>query len=292
MEITVKKNQAEDIEGLFADYPYVYHHADLGETRIPWHWHEELEFNYVVSGSLSLVTPNKSYVFDKNEAFFINTSVLCTFEHVVNRPKAVIDSHLFHPVFLGGHFKSLFTTKYLEPVIHNKKLEILEIRGENKGQQELLNKLKQLAYLQGSRDTEFQTRNILSEIWLLLLEELQNRENDHMNYKLVNQDRIQTMMSFIHQNYREKLSLEDIALSASVSRRECIRCFQNTIHKAPYEYLLDYRIQMAEKLLKSTDSPIIDIAFQTGFSNGAYFGKIFKQVCGRTPGAYRKHYKL
>ena len=33
---------------------------------------------------------------------------------------AVIDSHLFHPIFLGGHFKSIFFTKYLDPVLQRR----------------------------------------------------------------------------------------------------------------------------------------------------------------------------
>lgn len=99
------------------------------------------------------------------------------------------------------------------------------------------------------------------------------------------------MMAFIQQDYEEKISLEDIALSAAVSKRECLRCFQSCIDKTPYEYLLDYRIEMAEKLLRYTELPIIDIAFQTGFTNGAYFGKVFKRTCKKTPGAYRKSYR-
>lgn len=100
------------------------------------------------------------------------------------------------------------------------------------------------------------------------------------------------MMSYIQQNYQNKISLEDIASSASVSKRECLRCFQISIHKTPFAYLMDYRIEMAEKLLKTTDLSVIDIALQTGFSNGAYFGMIFKKNCGITPGEYRKKFSL
>lgn len=291
MKIKVKGNQIEEIEGLFADYPYVLHDANLWDTKVPWHWHEELEFDYIIKGSVRVVTPNKNYVFHANEAFFVNTNVLCTMESEDSGQPGSMDSHLFHPVFLGGHFKSIFATKYLNPVLQNKKLEILEIRGENKRQQKILAKLRQLSALQQKNDVEFQTRNLLSEIWLLLLEEIEDKERNSLPKKRVNQDRIQTMMAFIQQNYEEKISLEDIALSAAVSKRECLRCFQSCIHKTPYEYLLDYRIEMAEKLLRDTELPIIDIAFQTGFTNGAYFGKVFKSTCKKTPGAYRKSYR-
>lgn len=77
------------------------------------------------------------------------------------------DSHLLNSTFLAGHFKSIFETKYLEPVLQNKKLDILELRGTNKNQQKILAKLRAAARLQNEPDTEFQTRNLFSEIWLL-----------------------------------------------------------------------------------------------------------------------------
>lgn len=99
------------------------------------------------------------------------------------------------------------------------------------------------------------------------------------------------MLTFIRQNYREKLSLEDIARSASISKSECLRCFRTGIDRTPFEYLQDYRIEMAERLLRTTDDSILDIALQTGFSNSAYFGKIFREVHGISPGIYRKEYQ-
>lgn len=287
-ELKLRANQAEEIEGLSMEYPYVEHHANLKDTPVPWHWHEELELNYISNGRLKLTTPNRSYIFHKNEAFFINTNVMCTMESLDESVPAISDSHLFHSVFLGGHFKSVYYTKYLDPVLQNKQLEILEIRGTSERQQKILTLLRQLTYLQKEKDTEFQTRNLLSDIWLLLLKEIQETELSRTFVKLTDQNRIQTMMTFIQQNYSEKLSLEEIAASASVSKRECLRCFQNCIHKTPYDYLQDYRLEMAERLLRTTDMPIQEIAFQTGFSNAAYFGKVFKKARGITPGQYKK----
>lgn len=292
MKIRIKENQLEAIEGLHTEYPYVLHHVNLRDTRVPWHWHEELEFNYVVSGAIKVVTSTKTYVFHKNEACFINTNVLCLVECAEDGDPCILDSHLFHPVFLSGHFKSVFETKYLEPVLLNKKIEIMEIRGGNKYQDEILKKLRQVSYLQSKEDMEFQTRNLFSEIWVLLLKEIENLKYEESPVKLVSQERIQTMMSFIHENYHRKIALKDIAASALVSERECLRCFQDSIHKTPFEYLLDYRIEMAEKLLRTTNIPVTDIAMETGFSNAAYFGKIFKKVSGKTPGAFRKLYRL
>lgn len=288
MEIIIKDNQLEDINGMTPAYPYVFHDVNLRGTKVPWHWHEELELGYVKEGTVQVVTPNKKYEFAANEAFFINSNVLCTMMRENGEVCGRLESHLFHPVLLGGHFKSIFSTKYLEPVLQNKELELLEFRDNSQNQREILSKLKQLSKLQKEEDTELQTRNVLSDIWLLLLVEIQHIKKGKYSGGLIYKERVQTMMSFIRQNYMNKLYLEEIAASASVSKRECLRCFQKSLGKTPYDYLMDVRIDMAQKYLQESNIPIAEVAFRTGFSGSAYFGKVFKEMCGMAPGEYRK----
>lgn len=285
MKIKVTSNQMEEIEGISSEYPYAFHHVDMEKTSIPWHWHEELEFGYVLKGEEEVATTSKTYRFYENEGYFINTNVLATMRNI---KKCVTDSHLFHATFLSGHFRSIFETKYLNPVLQNKKIELVEIRGTTKNQQKILAKLRQAADLQGQTDTEFQTRNLFSEIWLLLLEEIAQMDEIATPISTVNQERLLTMMSYIQENYPHKITLEEIASSALISTREALRCFQNSIHETPFEYLLSYRVEMAKKLLKSSNLSVTEIALQTGFSNSAYFSKIFKRTCLLTPLAYRK----
>lgn len=275
----------EQIEGLRPEYPYNLHRINLDETTIPWHWHQELEFIYVTEGKVKLKTSSRSYIFGEKEAFFMNTNTLCALENIDH---CRLESHLFDPTFLGGHFKSIFETKYLNPVLQSKKIDVVVIRGETENQKRILKKIQQLGILQNKVDVEFQTRNLLSEIWLLLLEEIKNMDEQDVMTNTQNQERLMTMLSFIHENYAKKLSLAEIAQSASVSKRECLRCFQNGIHESPFDYLIAYRIECAKKMLKSTDVPITEIALEAGFSNSAYFSKIFRRECGETPRKYRE----
>jgi len=283
MKLRIRSNQMEEVEGLYNEYPYVFHHVDLSKTAIPWHWHEALEFCYVQHGSVKVTTAGQSQVFEQGQGFFINSNVLTA---MTQGAGCIIDSHLFHPVFLGGHFKSVFETKYLNPVIQNRNLDLLPLRGQTQAQKQLLQHLRQLSRLQEQENMEFQTRNLLSQIWLLLLEELQNTRPQGASLK--NQDRILTMMAFIQENYGEKLTLQDIANAGAVSSRECLRCFRAAIGLSPVEYLLDYRVQAAAKLLENTELSVSEIAMQTGWGSNAYFAKMFHRLRGKTPSAYRK----
>ena len=285
MKLRILNNQMEDVEGLYNEYPYVFHHVDLSKTAIPWHWHEALEFCYVRSGSVKVATAGQTQIFEQGEGFFLNSNALTAMTDAVD---CVIDSHLFHPVFLGGHFKSVFETKYLNPVIQNRNLDMLPIRGETQIQKQLLQKIYQLSRLQSQRDVELQTRNLISEIWLLLLEELKHTQIKSTHGR--NHDRILTMLAYIQENYAKKLTLQEIADASAVSTRECLRCFQTSIRQSPMEYLMEYRIQAAVRLLETTNLSVTEIAMRTGWGSSSYFTKMFHSIHGKTPNAHRKEY--
>ena len=285
MKLHIRSNQMEEVEDLRNEYPYAYHHVSLETTEVPWHWHEALEFNLVVEGSMKVSTANQTQVFKKGEGFFINTTVLASME---NESDCILDAYLFHPVFLSGHFKSVFETKYLNPVTQNRNLDLICLRGETEPQKQILSRLWRLSRMYGEPDAEFQTRNLLSEVWLFLLEEIKNADSSIFHAPQKNQDRLLTMLTFIHENFAEKLTLEEIADSAAVSTRECLRCFRASIHQSPMDYLIEYRVRAAKKLLESTDDSITDIALRCGFNSNSYFTKLFHRIYGKSPNAYRK----
>jgi len=285
MKLQIRRNMMEEVEGLRNEYPYAFHHTDMRETTVPWHWHEALEFGYVAEGRVKISTTTRIFTLEKGEAYFTNSNALTAVENIDN---CILDSHLFHPVFLGGHFKSVFETKYLNPVIQNKDIDVLCFRGETDAQRKLLGKLRQLSGLQSQPDVEFQTRSLIGEIWLSLLTVIQEADSSIYRSGAKNQDRILTMMSYIQENYAEKLTLEQIADAASVSTRECLRCFRESIRQSPMDYLIEYRIQVAKKLLETTALSITEIALRCGFNSSSYFTKIFHRSCGKTPNAYRK----
>ncbi len=95
--------------------------------------------------------------------------------------------------------------------------------------------------------------------------------------------RMQQFLRCIEQRYPEDLTLEDIAQSASVSKSECLRCFQLTLQTTPYKYLMEYRLSKAAELLEKTEQPVSDISVCVGFHQVSYFGKCFKEKTGCSP---------
>ncbi len=289
MKLIIHGNRMQEVEGVTAEYPYVLNRADSRQMRVPWHWHDEVEFSYVRQGALLVTVSGRQYEFTAGEGFFLNANVLHAMEAADPGQGALWDSHMVHPMLLGGSYKSVFDTKYMAPVLRNRKFELAVYRDDNANQREILSLLLRASDEQKGEFSEFRTRNTFAEIWLLLIKELEYLENNAKLHKPVSQERIQIMLEYIHRHYGEKVTLEQIAASALVSKRECLRCFQSCIRKSPFEYLTDYRIQAAEALLRTTDLPVTEIAMHSGFSSSAYFAKTFKELRGISPSQYRKN---
>lgn len=102
------------------------------------------------------------------------------------------------------------------------------------------------------------------------------------------QERVQLMLSYIHQNYANHVSLQNIADTAHLSKSECNRSFNKTLHITPYEYLIFYRIKQSTELLIDTDMSISEIAQRVGFNHVNHYIQSFKKQYRATPNVYRK----
>ena len=281
------ENQVERIEGMTVEYPYCLHQRDLTDFVIPWHWHEELELGYIQEGVSKIVTIGTEYTVHQGDGFFINSNVMDMKRNGTPGSRTLEINHIFHPVFLSGHFKSRFESKYLNPVIQNRQIEVYIIRRGRPSSNRILENLRRLRELLGEPDTEFQTRSVLSETWLLLLDELRNHSNALPQTGAEQRDRLRGMIAYIHRHYADKLTLSEIAKAVGVSGREASRCFKKNIGQSPVEYLIAFRLNEAKKLLRESGLPIMEIGLRCGFSDSAYFGRAFRAAFGVTPGAYR-----
>lgn len=95
-------------------------------------------------------------------------------------------------------------------------------------------------------------------------------------------------ISYIHEKYSEKISIDDLAKIAHMSRSTYIRRFIKICKMTPIEYITKKRIEVAEAMLKNTSFSVVDIAFKCGFYDGSHFSKAFIAKNGISPAIYRK----
>mgnify|MGYP004659252721 CR=1 FL=1 len=99
---------------------------------------------------------------------------------------------------------------------------------------------------------------------------------------------IMAAKDFIDSNYAEQINIDDIAADTYLSPNFLRAEFKNFIGITPHEYLAEMRIANACKLLKSTDRPLAEIAFECGFKSQSYMNYVFKKKFKKTPKMYRE----
>ena len=78
-----------------------------------------------------------------------------------------------------------------------------------------------------------------------------------------------------------------LANVSGVSAAHFARSFKEAFGVPPHRYLLTRRIERAKALLRDTDAPIIEIAFQTGWNSLGTFGRVFRDITGESPSELR-----
>ncbi|MGN1141302.1 MAG: helix-turn-helix domain-containing protein [Oliverpabstia sp.] len=274
-------------------FPYLCNYAELDtyvEKCIPWHWHSSFEFDYIEEGEVELRTSDQVYILKKGDVFFVNSNVLHAIHAKDKQNGCKIYAHIFDMHFLSGMYNSLLEQKYMFPIIKSKELQVFIIRPDSYRRICMLEKLLKMIELAREEHFgyEFEIRSELCHVWCMLLEETEELRSQIIEKNYADVERIKVMLRYIHQNYMEKITLEDISSAANISDRECARCFQRSIEMSPINYLNDYRIRMASQMLLQTNDSIITISENCGFSSVSYFGKVFQKAMHCTPKEYRK----
>ncbi|HTX92803.1 MAG TPA: substrate-binding domain-containing protein [Anaerolineales bacterium] len=102
------------------------------------------------------------------------------------------------------------------------------------------------------------------------------------------QQLVRQAMAFIHAQYAEPLSREDIARHIGISADYLTDCFRQELNITPMMYLRRYRIRQARELLETTNLSIMQVALEVGFSESAHFTRTFQKEVGVTPRAFRR----
>jgi transcriptional regulator GlxA family with amidase domain len=89
----------------------------------------------------------------------------------------------------------------------------------------------------------------------------------------------------------EEWPVARLARVSGVSEAHFARSFKDAFGVPPHRYLLTRRIERAKALLRDTDLPITEIAFQTGWNSLGTFGRIFRDITGESPSELRAREK-
>lgn len=101
---------------------------------------------------------------------------------------------------------------------------------------------------------------------------------------------IEKVIEFSFKHYLEKITLQEVAALSNMSIPNFCRFFKKNIKKTYFDFLKELRISHACKLLTTSDKPILDVCYESGYKSWAHFSKQFTEVKQQTPSQYRKTY--
>ncbi len=270
------------------DFPLEYYVDDTREFfnhQINWHWHREFELVTVSEGQAICHIEKERIILTPGESVFINSGILHSFR---SDSYAIMPNIVFTPDFIAPA-SSLIFRKYVA-FVEQSSLMYVVFRREDNGKEQICQWIDSLfSSLSAQERNELYIHNILSQIWQVLVEGIKPKltEKQSLSQNDSSWVSVPIMLQYIQTNYNSDISLQDIAEAGNVSKNTALRYFKQKIGISPVNYLIQYRISAACKLLKETSDKITHIAACVGYSNTGYFCRLFKKMTGVSPKEYR-----
>lgn len=265
-----------------ADFPvgiYETHFSPEHHILFQLHYHREFELLLVTCGKIRIQLEGDTFYLSQGEGIFIHSGAL-HFAESVERQECGFIAIVFSPEFIAPKYENTYET-YIRAALENDLLiprfltdDITSIIWETH------------EWFQSRRfGYELFIKSNLLRIMALCMAKAQlncRRKNDNK------MDVVKKALDYIHNNYQDNMTLQDLAEHAHVSREHLCRVFREVSESSPIVYLNRYRITQSAHLLRSTRKSISEISSDCGFNNSSYFNKLFLRFMKCTPKEYRR----
>nr|WP_242828133.1 AraC family transcriptional regulator [Enterocloster clostridioformis] len=139
---------------------------------------------------------------------------------------------------------------------------------------------------QGDSYCQIQLRSLLHQILVVLGRCQETRGEGHALEET--EEAMVSAARYMNQHYQEGLTLGEVAAFANMSPTYFSKKFKGSTGLCFKEYLNYIRVQKASDMLRNTDLSVTGVAMACGFSDGNYFGDVFRRLTGVSPREYRK----
>lgn len=101
---------------------------------------------------------------------------------------------------------------------------------------------------------------------------------------------VKEVQNYIEQNFREKISIEELSSRFSVGRRNFDRRFIKATGNSPIEYIQRVKVESAKKSLEVSRKTVSEIMYEVGYSDQKAFREVFRRFTGMSPVEYKGRY--
>lgn len=250
-------------------------------------WHEHIQFFYFIEGTALIRCNSKNIHVRANDFVIINSNELHYCENLCTNLTYYIIR--FDLSFLFSKQVDSCQTKFMAPLAQNLILFKNLVR-DNEDISECIKKIIE-EYFSKQIGFELAIKSYLYKIIVLLLRNYVDKilTVKQFNSRINNLNRFKNILTYINNNFTEKITLDKLAEMAHISKEYFCRTFKQITGKSALEYITELRIQKATLLLQKSNLNITEIALNCGFGDINYFSRIYKKNMNISPLCYRKN---
>lgn len=264
------------------------------------HWHEEAEILYFSGGEFRLEINMELFLIQSECFYFINPGEL----HSIAAETP--DSHwedavVFAPGILSFDSCDEAQIHLVKPIQNRKLLFPRCIEPQHPAFIPLRNAFLDILHAFGQMaedsdsDSSLVTDDLTSQLYIkssllyilatLSAHRLFTPAEKDFNKRV---ESIKTALTYIKGNYSDKIYIADLAGQVNLNEQYFCRLFKKAIGCTPIEYINEYRIKQAKRLLEKTDLPVTQVCLDCGYNNLGNFLREFRKYTQTTPLQYRK----
>lgn len=246
---------------------------------VAMHWHDRIEFLFVLKGSVHVVVGKEEYFLQENDLLLINNNEIHGVESSQDNRLLILQIPIS---FIKKFYKNIEYEVFQCQSFLDENQEDYNIIRSLLVQLTLTLRKKGISY-------DIKIHSLLLDLMYNLITKFKVDNKKQVKlFSKKNNERLTRITNYIGQHYMHPLTLQELAEMEQLTVPYLSRYFQQQMGQTFVKYLNGIRLEHAVTYLLETDWPIIQIAMECGFSNLNTFHKVFKETFHTTPHQYRK----
>lgn len=260
---------------------------------VPIHWHNEMELIYIKKGIAVITIDMKDYTLQSGSIAVILPGHIHGIQKEITCPSIEYENIIFDLKMLYPKHGDNLTKEFFNNLINNAFECPCCITSNTPYYNTILSCLDEADDIccEFPKGYNLAIRSCLYRFFYTLNKIIsKNTLPSHHFYTKSNSDyidRIKLITKYIEQHYNEDISIKKMADICGISQSHFMKFFKENIGTSFIDYLNDYRLITATRLLNSNSS-ITEISILCGFNNISYFNRLFKKKYSMSPRQFKK----
>ena len=274
-------------------FPFnIFHNSSMEHDILHPHWHDNIEIIYVNNGHAIFYIGNKPYNAMPGDILFVNSTELHSGYSIDN---TLVDYYavVFNKLLISSRIMDQYIIQYISPFTEGKLLFPNLIEKSLEYQPLIEQLIKSII-------KEFEDKNYGYELkikcYIILIiinisryfPSIPAPEKDDKGKYISDLEHFNKLVDYVDKHYNDKITIEQAAGIMHLSPNYFCKLFKKMTGRTFIEFTNLYRINIAEKLLRTSDLSVTEISEKMGFCDVNYFSKVYKRYKHYPPSQCRK----